>query len=257
MEILGYILASIIGLSISLFGGGGNVLGLPILVYAFGLPVKEAICVSLLNISIISLINSCVHLKNKIILWNVVFIFLPFTILGTYLGSHLNRLNILSDFTLMSIVCAFTIIVSLLLYKSNQQQSHTSQVLQNKYKYLKLISIALLAGFFTGLIGIGGGFIIVPSLLMIFNIEFKKAVATALILTFFNTFTGFMNYLHFVDFHLGLASIFILCSCGGLFLGNYLLYYLPSNKLKKYFAIFLTIIAITIIIREYIFALSS
>lgn len=256
MEILGYILAGLIGLSISLFGGGGNVLGLPILVYCFSLPVKEAICLSLLNIAIISLINSIVHLKNKIIIWQIVLIFLPFTILGTFLGSYLNKLNIFSDIVLMLFVGVFTLIVSFFLFRSRSANIPPQELQQeftiNNKKYLKLISIALLAGFFTGLIGLGGGFIIVPSLLVIFNIDFKKAVATALILTCFNTFTGFINYLQFVEFHLNTSLFFILSSCLGLFLGNYLLYYLPSSKLKKYFAVFLIIIAITIIIREII-----
>ena len=99
----------------------------------------------------------------------------------------------------------------------------------------------LIVGIITGLVGVGGGFLIVPALVLLTNTPMKKALGTSLLLISFNSFSGFLGYLNKTNIDWAFLMNFSLLSIVGILIGTKLVKYVPQEKLKKAFAIFLLI----------------
>lgn len=258
MEIAGYAASLLIGISLGLIGGGGSILTVPVLVYLFAISPTIAISYSLFIVGLTSLVGAfnnyrrgLVNVKTALLFGSssitTVFIarkfiipFLPdvFFTIGSFEVTH--SLFVMVVFAILMVVASVSMI------KSRSVESKK----ESKSGPLALIGYGVLIGLVTGFLGAGGGFLLIPALVIIMKLPMKEAVGTSLLIIALNSLIGFTGDIgrHPIDwsFILVLSAIAI----AGIFIGGYFNRKVNAVKLKKGFGWFVLIMGIYIIIRE-------
>ena len=250
--ILGYVLALIIGLSLGLLGGGGSILTVPILVYVLNMDAKVSIALSLAIVAITSLFGVIGHYKNNNVDFKLVSIFAPFAMLGTFIGAKLS-----SFFTSSAQLILFAIIMllaSFFMLKNTKKSSNSqtsSPIIKNHFFNGLIIALeGSTVGILTGIVGVGGGFLIVPALVLLGGVDMKKAVGTSLFIITLKSISGFLGYIDLVKIDYTFLVQFSFFSVVGIFIGSYLTKFIEQEKLKKSFGIFLVIMAVFILYKN-------
>ncbi|MDJ0707521.1 MAG: sulfite exporter TauE/SafE family protein [Leptolyngbyaceae cyanobacterium MO_188.B28] len=258
---LGHIFAVAVGLSLGLLGGGGSILAVPILIYVMGVGTKEAIAISLVSVGVVSSIGAISHgLEGKVKL-NVALIFAPAAMLGAYFGAHLASFPWISE-TFQLICFGVTMLLASLLMIYQTRQRHRKELnkkLLDNYIYhapkeASLLHFSMLPveglgiGVLTGFVGIGGGFAIVPALVLMAKIPMKQAVGTSLLIISLKSVTGFLGYLGQIDISWELTVSFTLAATLGTLVGTYLNKFINASVLQASFGYFVLLSAILILI---------
>ena len=241
---LAYSLAILIGLILGLLGGGGSILTVPILVYILGIDPKEAVALSLFIIGITSLVGSIGHFKNKNINFKISLIFTPIAMIGTFFGTKLAFY--LTGSTQLIIFAIVMILASTLMLKKPKY----SEGANHRVNYYLMTPVSFFVGVLTGIVGVGGGFLIVPALVLIGRVDMKKAVGSSLLIISVNSLSGFLNYLNSFEIDWGFLASFSTFTVIGILIGTKLIKYIPAQGLKKAFAIFLIIMGIFILYKN-------
>lgn len=238
--------ALIIGLSLGLFGSGGSILTVPVLLYLLGQDPQVAIASSLLIVGAISLLGSVQNSWKGLISWRHVLYFGVPGILGTWLGALAGlvvdaRWQLLVFALLMAVAAVF-------MWRSRLPELNTAI----KIKPLKIVSEGLLVGAITGFVGVGGGFLIVPALVLIGGLSLPVGVATSLVIIAMKSLVGFTQYYVPMQqagyyFDLKVILIMILAGAIGSYGGGWIGRRLATEKLQKGFAGFLVLMAIVVI----------
>jgi len=259
-EILGYSLAILVGISLGLIGSGGSILTVPILVYVFGIDPILAITYSLFIIGITASVGGVKNIiSNNIDIDSSLFFGVP-SIISIFITRkflfpllpdaifHLGSLEFSKSLFLMLLFAIFMLIASLNMIFSN---SIKEEVITGNSSKWKLILSGVSVGFISGIIGIGGGFLIIPALVYLAKIDMKKAVGTSLLIIASNALIGFLGSCH-PEFHLnyGFLTYFSIASISGMFMGIYLSNKIDGSKLKSGFGWFVLIMGIYIIMKE-------
>ena len=254
IEILGYSLFILAGLLFGLFGSGGSIIIIPILIYIFKLSIYEATTYSLLLVFITSLFGTCKHIYQKnfqipnlgyFILPTLLFTFLSRTFLFSAIPDHVDSLNISKDSLLMLLFAVVIFAASLSFFK-------TIQININSNYKLVLIMIGVIIGILTGLLGIGGGFIILPALVLFAGLDMRQAASSTLFIIMLNTLLAIIleltifNFLFNISFITTLFFMLIL----GIILGIKLLNTLDLNIVKKLFSITLLVLSLCLFLLE-------
>ena len=246
MNILVLIGALIIGLSLGLLGSGGSILTVPVLVYLAGQEEKTAIASSLFIVGSIAAIGTLPYLKQKLINWEIVLQFGISGIIGTYAGSGLSAL--ISGSIQLVIFASVILISSFLIIKSNNE---SKKVKKSACSITKIIVYGFLIGVLTGVVGVGGGFLIIPALVLLTGLSMLTAIASSLVIITLNAYSGFfIKYLlsaHGLSLDWGVICIMVLFGGVGSVLGNRMAHRVPQANLKKVFSLFLIVIAIYIL----------
>jgi uncharacterized protein len=261
MEWIGYFCSVLIGLILGLIGGGGSILSIPILVYLFQLEPVIASAYSLFIVGMTSLVGAVPKYKEHLVdfrtgllfgIPSIVAIFstrkwvvpaIPDVIVDT--GSFIlsKRILLLGVFALLMIIASVTMI-------RNKQKLMQDDP---RYNLLLLIVEGILIGFLTGLVGAGGGFLIIPALVLFTGLPFKTAVGTSLFIIAINSLMGFMgdvlNYTIDWFFLLTITGLAII----GIVIGHYLSVHVSSRRLRYAFGWFVLVTGIYILIRELFF----
>ena len=244
--ILGYSLASIVGISLGLLGGGGSILTVPILVYIIKLPPKLAIALSLGIVGISGLAGIFGHLKNNNVIFKISAIFGLFAALGTILGT-----KIAGQMTpnLQLILFAITMLAAsfLMIRGRKEDQPHNQKLNLNLKNILIVGTQALFVGILTGIVGVGGGFLIVPALVLLMKVPMKKAVGSSLVIISFNSLVGFFTYAKTIQIPWEFLAKFSSFSIIGIIIGTYFSTKVPQKKLKKGFGYFLIVMGIFVL----------
>ena len=243
---IGYAFALLIGGSLGLMGGGGSILTVPVLVYALGMEAKESIALSLAIVGATSLIGSASHFKAGNINVKVALIFGPVAMAGTFLGAKLSVF--LSGATQLIIFAIVMLIAALFMFKGKKEVEE-----QNKDKplnYPLIIAEGMFVGILTGIVGVGGGFMIVPALVLLAHIPMKEAIGTSLLIISLKSFAGFLGYLDKVTVDWAFLGQFTIFTAIGILLGSYFVKYISQQKLKKMFAIFLVVMGVFILYKN-------
>ena len=214
---IGLPLAILIGVSLGFFGGGGSILTVPLLVYVFGLEPKEAIASSLLIVGVASLSAAIQH-------WRLGNVRpregLPFGIagmLGAYLGGRTSAF--LNGGLLLLLFAAMMLLTSAAMWRGKGASS-ASPIDEDLRTPLKLALQGFAVGTFTGLVGAGGGFLIVPALALWAGLPMTAAVGTSLLIIVLNSAAGFIGYLSHVEVQYGLVAAISVTAVLGSFLGS-------------------------------------
>jgi len=261
MEILGYIASICIGVILGLMGGGGSILSIPILVYLFHVDVVTASAYSLFIVGVTSLAGAVpkyrdnrVSLQTGIVFGipSILAIFatrkwivpaIPDVIFQTDGYAFTKRILLLGIFAVLMIISSATMI-----RRRGELEPEDQQI------NVGLITVeGLLIGFLTGLVGAGGGFLIIPALVLLTGLPFKTAVGTSLFIIAINSLMGFLgdvlNYAMDWKFLLEITGLAI----AGILIGNFLSKRFGGPALRRAFGWFTLFMGTGILIRELLF----
>ncbi|WP_413173189.1 sulfite exporter TauE/SafE family protein [Anabaena azotica] len=253
--VIGHLLAACIGLSLGLIGGGGSVLALPILVYVMGVPPKSAIAMTLVIVGTVSILGIIPHWRAKNIRFKTALIFGSTTMLGAFLGAKIATLPVITDSVQMTLFAVMMLFAAVfMIRRSSQPVTEADLALYPqpvcKYCWLWLMTEGLGVGILTGLVGVGGGFAIVPALVLLGKVPMKKAIGTSLLIIIFNSITGFLGYMGQVPLNWNLMFSFIIAASLGTIPGAYFAQYVPAQKLQKTFGYFLLAVAAVVLVQN-------
>ncbi|HVZ41864.1 MAG TPA: sulfite exporter TauE/SafE family protein [Candidatus Kapabacteria bacterium] len=220
MEALGLFLALMIGTLLGLLGGGGSILAVPVFVYVLGLDSKLAIALSLGVVGAASLAGTIPHLRARNVDVRTALIFAAGSAAGAFGGSALSRLVSGSVQLVVFAVVMLTAAISML--RSRRGAAIVPAEAEAVEKLPALLAVTLLrgaaVGVLTGFVGVGGGFLIVPALVLLGNMPMKRAVGTSLLVIAINSASGFTGYMLQENIRHRIA----LTSIGGYPLASYL-----------------------------------
>ncbi|MBU7583550.1 MAG: sulfite exporter TauE/SafE family protein [Nostoc sp. TH1S01] len=254
--IIGHLLAACIGLSLGLIGGGGSVLALPVLVYVMGIPPKSAIAMTLAIVGTVSLLGIIPHWRAKNIQLKTALIFGSATMLGAFVGAKVALLPFVTETFQMLLFAIMMLLAAVLMIRRSSQKTAADDPLALypppvcKYCWLWLMTEGLGVGILTGLIGVGGGFAIVPALVLLGKVPMKKAIGTSLMIIVFNSIAGFLTYWGHISFNWQLMLSFIVAASGGTIFGAYLAEFVPAHRLQKSFGYFLLAVAALVLFQN-------
>lgn len=260
MEIIGFILSILIGISLGLIGSGGSILTIPILVYVFHVSPSDSTTYSLFVVGVSALVGSINGAKNKLLDYKTALYFGLPSVISVFLMRKLlvpllpNNLISISNFTLtkdLLIMLVFSVLMILASFSMIQKrkiiENESSEINHNN-----LILKGIFVGLLTGFVGVGGGFLIIPALLFTAKLPMKNAVATSLIIIVFNSLIGFLGSIATTTIQWNFLLLFTAFSVIGIFIGMYISKKIPNEKLKPAFGWFVLITGIYIIIKEVI-----
>ncbi len=261
MEIIGYVWAALIGLLMGLLGGGGSVLTIPVFIYLFGLEEGYAAAYSLFVIGSTSIVGAVRNVIKQNVDYNsallvglpsITSVFLTTSYLVPRIPVEIFSLN---DFTLlrskamMIIFSALLITAAVLILK--KKRINEKQLKPKKTPRALLLFLGVMIGLLAGLVGVGGGFLIVPILILVANIPMKKAVGTTLLIIALNSTLGFIGHLFNKTIDWAFLLPFSAVSIIGIIIGMYLSKFVSGAKLKKAFAYFLMVMVIYVMYAEF------
>jgi hypothetical protein len=268
--IIGYILAIAVGISLGLIGGGGSILAVPILRYVIGLDPKEAIAMSLAVVGIVSLIGVIPHWAQGNVNLRTAAIFTPAAMVGAYLGARIAGLPFITDtFQLVSFGIVMVLASVLMIRKGSHKVTQPSletgdgplpeaiaasedlSAQDSHQKQWWLIPLeGLGVGILTGFVGVGGGFMIIPALVLLGGIPMKEAIGTSLLIIAFKSASGFAGYLNQVTIDWNVMITFTLAASLGTVFGAYMTRFIDGKQLQKGFGYFVLAVAIFVLIKR-------
>ncbi|GAB3795654.1 sulfite exporter TauE/SafE family protein [Spirosoma humi] len=261
-ELFGYASAVIVGLVIGLAGGGGSILTVPIFVYVFHIPAVLATTYSLFIVGATSIVGSVNHIWNKRVDLRVTAAFALPSFVSVYLSRRFlvpalpDPLFQFEQFILsksQAILYFFAIVMIIAaraMIRSDRPEQGEAADGRPRYSSLGLDGLAV--GLLTGTIGAGGGFLIVPMLVLLAGLSVQRAVATSVLIIAVNSIVGFLGDIHHTDLNWNFLLPFTGLSIIGIFIGMYLAQFIAPDKLKKGFGWFVLAVAMYMILRELI-----
>lgn len=228
-----------IGLSLGLMGGGGSLLTVPALVYLVGQTPQAAVTTSLAIVGANSLMGASFHRAQGTLNWQVALSFGGAGMLVSYLAAGLSRM-LPEAWLLVAFALIMLLVGGLMLARSNSDSPEVSTLRPLPV----VIASGTAVGLMTGILGVGGGFLIVPALVMLVGLPMQMAVGTSLIVIAMNSLAGFLGHAGDGSFDATLTFIFTLAGLLGTFAGARLNRRLPAGKLQKVFAWFVLALAL-------------
>lgn len=266
MLLLTLLLGAIVGFSLGLTGGGGAIFAVPLLVYGLGVPAREAVGVSLLTVGSTALVGFVQRAWRGMVEFPTGLLFAVAGMLGAPLGSWLATL--IPDTLLLSLFAVLMLVIAARMWmKATDVTAHLPIIMENNAGptcrrdpegKLRITSpcalllgfVGLGAGVLSGMFGVGGGFIIVPALVMFSGMGIQRAIGTSLLVITLISASGTANHLLAGrDLTLATAGVFTAGSIAGLFAGSGLAQRLAGPVLQKVFAAAIVAVALYVISR--------
>lgn len=265
MEILGYFASLLIGISLGLIGGGGSILTVPVLVYLFGVNPVLATAYSLFIVGTSSLVGSLPKYKQGLVNLKTAFIFGVPAIAAVFFTRKFivpaipNEVFNIGDFVvtksmLMMILFAILMVFASISMIRDKKKIEVEEVAEKqKFNYPMILLEGAVVGILTGLVGAGGGFLIIPALVIFSKLPMKQAVGTSLLIIAAKSLIGFTGDLSNYSMDWKLLLTVTALAIVGIFIGDAFSKKIDGNKLKKAFGWFVLIMGIYIIIKELFF----
>jgi uncharacterized membrane protein YfcA len=256
--LIGFAGALFIGVILGLIGGGGSILTVPIFVYILGINPIIATAYSLFVVGSAALVGAVRNAQKGMVDFKTGIIFAIPAFITVYLTRKFvvptipQELFSVGDFMVtkdIGIMIFFALIMILASFSmiKGRKESNEQEV---QYNYPLIIIEGLVVGFLTGIVGAGGGFLIIPALVLLAKLPMKKAVATSLMIIAIKSLIGFLGDVQNIEidwtFLLGFTAISVI----GIFIGLYLNKFIDGKKLKKGFGWFVLIMGIYIVLKE-------
>jgi uncharacterized membrane protein YfcA len=248
MLILGLMLGLLMGLALGLLGGGGSILTVPIFVYVLGFEAKPAIAMSLAVVGATALVGAAGHWRAGNVHLRVALVFGLVAMAGTYLGARLAVLfSGAAQLVLFAVVMIAAAVFMLRGSIPGVRVGRTHETGPPRVPVLLIVLEGFAVGVLTGLVGVGGGFLIVPALVLLARLPMKLAVGTSLAVIALKSVSGFIGYLGQVEIAWAFMAGFTGISILGIVVGTHLVKYVPQRSLRRAFAIFVLIMGIAIL----------
>ena len=233
--------ALLVGLTMGLLGSGGSILTLPMLVYLLGLDEKLAIASSLAIVGLIALLTSLWNMRTSTIHWySVIWFGIP-GVFGTYGGAAISEFT--SGTVQLMVFAGVMLLSAVSMFKPPNLQPEGG-----RHKVWIVVLEGLVIGGLTGFVGVGGGFMIVPALVLLGGLSMSVAVATSLVIIAVKSAAGFIKYLDLLqDLQLSvdwtLITVFAAIGMVGSLIGQMLVKKIPQRQAEQVFAVFLVLIS--------------
>lgn len=264
MEILGYIASLLIGISLGLIGGGGSILTVPVLVYLFGVEPVMATAYSLFIVGATSLVGSFPKYKSGEINLKTALIFGIPSIAAVFATRAfivpaiprevfaIGNVTVTKSLLLMMLFAVLMVFASVSMIRDKKRPAEEPMG-EQRFNYGMILLEGAFVGMLTGLVGAGGGFLIIPALVLLSKLPMKQAVGTSLLIIAAKSLIGFTG-----DPGKGSMDWTLLLSVtglaiGGIFIGNMLSKKVSAASLKKGFGWFVLVMGVYIIIKELLF----
>lgn len=247
VSLVGLLLAVLIGLSLGLLGGGGSILTVPIFVYVLGFAPKEAIGMSLAVVGATSLVGAAGHWRAGNVDLRTALPFGAVAMAGSFLGTRLAVF--LSGAVQLTLFGAIMLLAAIFMLRDRHPAGSAAGGATRSLVILAFVGLAV--GVLTGLVGVGGGFLIVPALVLLAGVPMKQAVGTSLLVIAMNAATGFLGYLGQIQVQWDVLLLFTLLAIGGILAGTALVRFVSQQALKRAFAVFLVAMAIFILYQNH------
>ena len=260
LTIFGYLGALLIGLVLGLIGGGGSILTVPVLVYLLGVNPVLATAYSLFVVGSASLVGAIRNMQKGLVDFRTALVFAIPAFISVYISRKYlipaipEQITQIGDFVLSKNVAVMIFFAVIMLLASismiRNKRKETDEEQEIKYNYPLIIVEGLLVGLVTGIVGAGGGFLIIPALVLLARLPMKKAVATSLLIIAIKSLIGFMGDVQNLEIDWSFLAVFTSLSIVGIFVGIWLNQFIDGKKLKKGFGWFVLVMGIYIIIKE-------
>lgn len=260
MEIFGFIAAVIIGITLGLIGGGGSILTVPVLVYLFYIDPVLATAYSLFIVGVTSVVGSFSYFKKGLVNFKTAIVFGIPSLIAVYF-TRVSILPAIPDeiFTignfiltknlfLMLLFAVLMIIASYSMIKKIKVSTEISE--KQKFNYPIILLEGSIVGILTGLVGAGGGFLIIPALVILSKLPIKEAVGTSLVIIAAKSLIGFGGEIGNPAINWNFLFILTAFSILGIFIGTFLSKKVNGEKLKPAFGWFVLVMGIYIILKE-------
>jgi len=265
MDIIGYVASIFIGISLGLIGGGGSILTVPVLVYLFGISAELSTAYSLFIVGTTALVGGIrnatlgnVNYKTAVVFTIPAFIAVYAT--RAYLVPAIpTEILTIGDFVLtkdIAIMIFFALVMlaaSVSMIRNKRKDGEESEVeVEPQFNVPAIIAEGAVVGVLTGIVGAGGGFLIIPALVLFAKIPMKKAVGTSLLIIAAKSLIGFIGDVQRPDLEIDWTLLLSVTAIAvvGIFIGIYLAKFIDGKKLKKGFGWFVLLMAIYIIAKQ-------
>lgn len=260
-HVLGYLGALVVGLVLGLTGGGGSIITVPVMVYLIGLNPVTATAYSLFVVGSTSSIGAFQNFKKKLVdvKTAVIFAIPAFTVvyltrafLVPAIPEQLFTINGFIVTKAIFIMVFFAIVMALASFSMiRSKKDIPNPDFKSTINITSLIIIGMAVGLLTGIIGAGGGFLIIPALVLMAKLPMKKAIGTSLLIISVNSLVGFIGDLQQREIDWPFLLTFTAISILGIIIGVYLSKFISGTRLKRGFGWFTLLVAIYIIYREF------
>jgi uncharacterized protein len=263
---LGLIGAVLIGLTLGLLGSGGSAITVPVLNYVVGHETKQAIAESMAIVGLICVVAAIPYARKKQVDWySVLYFGLP-GMLGTFVGAYLGGISPavlqMVVFGCVLLIAAYMMLrkpkpglVAAVLENSGGDQSDEDAYLKQRAPLWKIAFDGLIVGIVTGFVGVGGGFLIVPALVLFGKLPMRLAIGTSLVIIALKSLVGFAKYQHYLltentSVDVRTIAMFVVVGVLGSLAGGFINHRLNQRVLKRTFALFLLVLGGFVIIYE-------
>ncbi len=263
MHFAGYFVAVLIGILLGLIGGGGSIITVPVLVYMMGVDPVLATTYSLFIVGTTSLVGGTKAYMNKLVDFRSVSLFGIPSILTVFIARHFILPHIpevlfattnfpvkKGNFLMMLFAVLMLAAAILMIRNHDKDDALTVNTNQRSEKVLPLLIPGLLIGLITGLLGAGGGFLIIPALVLLIKLPMKTAVGTSLLIIAINAGFGFVFSIGHFYLDWSLLLSFTALAVTGVFVGSKIAALMNGDALKKWFGWFVFVMSIYILVKE-------
>jgi uncharacterized membrane protein YfcA len=258
MEIAGYIASLFIGVSLGLIGGGGSILTIPVLVYLFAISPTIAISYSLFIVGFTSLVGAYNNYRKGLVNFKTVLLFGSSSITSVFIARKfiipflpdvffkIGSFNVTHSLFVMVVFAILMVAASVSMIRNKKAEAEA----EAKSSPMILVVYGVLIGLVTGFLGAGGGFLLIPALVILMKLPMKEAIGTSLLIIALNSLIGFLGDIgrHPIDYMF--ISIVSVIAIAGIFIGGYFNQKVNAGKLKKGFGWFVLAMGIYILVKE-------
>jgi uncharacterized membrane protein YfcA len=251
-DLLVLLMGFLTGIALGALGSGGSSLAMPAFAYALGMPVKSAVAASLVVVGMVSLLGAAMARRRCVVFGcpgqeadiGVALLFAAGGLVGSYTGARAGTL--LPDSMQMLLFGVVVSVACIAMFRRKEEESSQkpSTPAVASYALWSVPPLGLAVGLLTGLVGVGGGFLIVPALTLLVGIPVKKAMATSLWVIAANCATGLLGYVGRVPIAWIAVAVFIAAAMPGMMFGQYIARITNPRRLQKAFAGFLLLIGL-------------
>ncbi len=261
MTAIGILAGLATGFVLGVFGSGGSIVTTPALLYLLGVEPKPAIAMSLGIVAVTATLTAAQHYRRGNVDLVVTAVFGTFGIAGTYVGARLGVATPvvvqLGVFALVMYAAAWRMLRPAPLQHRSVGAAAVEHLPVQQIRYGHVAAHGVVVGALTGLVGVGGGFLIVPALVLLSGLEMRQAVGTSLAIVAVKSYAGFAGYAGDVPIDYALMGMFTAVAIVASFAGTWIGQRISSASLKKGFAVFLLLVATYILYDQVVVQLSG
>lgn len=248
MIVFALVLAALVGVSLGLLGGGGSILTVPILTYVLGMSTHEAISASLFIVGVTSIAAMVGHARSGKVKWRSGAEFGAAGMVGAFVGAQLGA--IIPSAVLMIIFAVVMLLAAAAMIRGRKPSRGEGGQISQRARTLQMIISGTVVGIMTGLVGVGGGFLIVPALVLFTGLPMATAVGTSLLVIALNSAAGFAGTMLTVTLDWPVILAFTVIAIAGSFAGLVLAKRIPGHTLRKGFGFFVLVMGILVLTQE-------